>query len=123
LLSTLKKGEAIFTLPDQVPGKGGGEWANFFGQPAYTQTLLARLHQSTGAVPLLLFAERLAWGRGYHMHIEPLGADLSGTLAQATAQLNAALERMIRKQPSQYLWSYNRYKKPGGVDFPAGAHK
>ncbi len=30
-------------------------------------------------------------------------------------QLNAAMERLIRRFPAQYLWGYNRYKAPSGV--------
>lgn len=118
LLGALKKGEAVGMLPDQVASKGEGAWANFFGRPAYTPTLVSRLYQSTGAVPLLMFGERLPDGRGYRVHIEPLQADLGGDKQQAANQLNAALEQLIRKYPAQYLWSYNRYKQPGGVAPP-----
>lgn len=118
LLTALKKGEAVGILPDQVASKGEGVWADFFGRAAYTPTLVARLHQSTGAVPLLMFGERLAHGQGYRIHIEPLPADLSGDKQQAANALNAALEQLIRQYPAQYLWSYNRYKRPGGVELP-----
>ncbi|MDR3391193.1 MAG: lysophospholipid acyltransferase family protein [Sulfuriferula sp.] len=121
LLTALKKGEAVGVLPDQVASKGEGVWANFFGRPAYTPTLVARLHQSTGAVPLLMFGERLPHGQGYIVHIEPLQADLSGDKQLASIALNAALEQLIRKFPAQYLWSYNRYKRPGGVEPPETA--
>ena len=43
LMRALRAGEAIGMLPDQVPGKGDGVWAPFFGKPAYTMTLAARL--------------------------------------------------------------------------------
>ena len=118
LLAALKKGEAVGILPDQVASKGDGAWADFFGRPAYTPTLVARLHQSTGAVPLLMFGERLQHGQGYCIHIEPLQANLSGNKQHAARQLNAALEQLIRQYPAQYLWSYNRYKQPGGVAPP-----
>ncbi|NOT16650.1 MAG: lysophospholipid acyltransferase family protein [Sulfuriferula sp.] len=115
LLTALKKGEAVGILPDQVASRGDGIWANFFGRPAYTPTLVTRLHQSTGAVPLLMYGVRLPRGLGYDIHIEPLQADLSGDKQLACNALNHALEQLIRKFPAQYLWSYNRYKQPGGV--------
>jgi KDO2-lipid IV(A) lauroyltransferase len=34
--------------------------------------------------------------------------------------LNRSLEQLIRRRPEQYLWSYNRYKVPAGVQPPAG---
>ena len=72
LLKTLKSGGNIIILPDQVPGQGDGVWANFFGKPAYTMTLLPRLALSTDAVVLFFFAERLPQGQGYQVHIEPM---------------------------------------------------
>ena len=119
LLTALKKGDAVGVLPDQVASRGEGVWADFFGRPAYTPTLVARLHQSTGAIPLLMFGERLPHGEGYIIHIEPLQADLGGDKQLASIALNTALEQLIRKFPAQYLWSYNRYKRPGGIEPPA----
>jgi Kdo2-lipid IVA lauroyltransferase/acyltransferase len=65
LLKTLKKGGTIGLLPDQVPQQGEGVWANFFGKPAYTMTLPAKMQQMTGATILLSYAERLPKGAGF----------------------------------------------------------
>jgi KDO2-lipid IV(A) lauroyltransferase len=46
LLKALKRHEAVGMLPDQVPGTGEGVWADFFGRPAYTMTLAARLTEA-----------------------------------------------------------------------------
>ncbi len=43
LMQALKRGEAIGILPDQIPAAGEGEWADFFGKPAYTMTLAGKL--------------------------------------------------------------------------------
>lgn len=116
LYKALKRGEAIGLLPDQVPGRGEGEWANFFGRPAYTMTLVGRLVQSSGAAILMAYAERLPQGRGYVIRIAPLELIPD---QPASAQINAALENIVRACPAQYLWSYNRYKIPAGVTPPA----
>jgi len=115
LYKALKRGEAIGLLPDQVPSQGEGEWADFFGRPAYTMTLAGRLAQSSGATVLIAYSERLPRGQGYVIHVEPLLLDFSASVPQ---QVNAALERAIRACPAQYLWSYNRYKIPRGVSAP-----
>ena len=118
LYKALKRGEAIGLLPDQVPSRGEGEWANFFGRPAYTMTLVGRLAESSDATVLIVYSERLPHGQGYVIHFEPLVLDFAVPVPQ---QINAALERVIRACPSQYLWSYNRYKIPRGVQPPTTA--
>ena len=117
LLKALKSGETIGLLPDQAPGTGEGIWAPFFGRPAYTMTLAARL-ADTGAMVLMFRAERLSWGRGYHLHVAPLSVPLVGDLANRTAQINVEIEHLIRRCPGQYLWAYNRYKTPAGAEPP-----
>lgn len=117
LMKALRRGEAIGMLPDQVPGKGEGIWVPFFGRPAYTMTLAARLAES-GATVLLAYAERLLYGAGYHLKLRPLAAPLAGTLEERAAQLNRELEDLIRECPGQYLWGYNRYKIPAGAPAP-----
>ncbi|MDD5299662.1 MAG: lysophospholipid acyltransferase family protein [Gallionella sp.] len=116
LYKALKRGEAIGLLPDQVPSQGEGEWVNFFARPAYTMTLVSRLAESSGATVLIAYSERLPRGQGYVIHVEPLPLDFSAPVPQ---QINAALERVICACPEQYLWSYNRYKIPRGVQPPA----
>ncbi|MGP1677738.1 MAG: lysophospholipid acyltransferase family protein [Burkholderiales bacterium] len=116
LLRALKRGEAIGILPDQAPGVGEGEWAEFFGRPAYTMTLAGRLAEAAGAQTILAYAERLPRGRGYHLHLEPMPAPLAGESPART--LNRALEGLIRLCPAQYGWGYNRYKVPAGAQAP-----
>lgn len=118
LLGALKRGEAIGVLPDQVASIGDGVWAPFFGRWAYTPTMTVRLIQSTGAIPFMVYAERLSWGRGYRIHFDALTAPLPKDRAEATAALNREVEHVIRKLPAQYMWGYNRYKKPGGAEPP-----
>ena len=115
MMRALKRGEAVGLLPDQVPPDGMGVWVPFFGKPAYTMTLAARLVQQTGAVPLLIWGERLARGAGYTVRVSDLGETLPAadpTQAESAAIINRAMERLIRQCPQQYLWGYNRYKQP-----------
>ncbi|HEX8964607.1 MAG TPA: lysophospholipid acyltransferase family protein [Rhodocyclaceae bacterium] len=118
LIKALKSGEAAGMLPDQAPGAGEGIWAPFFGRPAYTMTLAARLAE-TGATVLFAYAERLHYGAGYHLKLFPLSRPLEGSLEQRVAQINGELESLIRHCPEQYLWGYNRYKAPSGAPKPA----
>ncbi len=112
LVKALRSGQALGILPDQVPPLGLGVWADFFGQSAYSMTLPARLAKQTGATILLAWGERLAHGAGYCVHLRPFAASLSDAPAQAAAQINAAMESLVRECPQQYLWGYARYKAP-----------
>jgi KDO2-lipid IV(A) lauroyltransferase len=117
MLQALKRGEGVGVLPDQVASKGDGVWAPFFGRPAFTPTLTFRLIAATGAVPLILFCERLRWGRGFRLHILPAPVLPDDPVAAAT-RLNAAIEDLIRRYPDQYLWTYRRYKRPHDAPAP-----
>ncbi len=112
LYRALRRGEAIGVLPDQAPGVGEGEWADFFGRPAYTMTLVTRLQQTSGATVIMAFAERLAQGRGYRLHLQAVTGPLD------PSALNRAVEAVVRSRPAQYLWGYNRYKVPAGAKEP-----
>ena len=114
LMRALKKGETVGMLPDQVPPEGMGVWAPFFGRPAYTMTLAARLAQQTGAALAILWCERLPGGAGYVVRAQPLAhppADGDDEVAAATA-INRSMEAVIAQCPAQYLWGYHRYKAP-----------
>ncbi len=118
MIKALRRGEAVGLLPDQVPPQGQGQWSPFFGRDAYTMTLAVRLAQQTGAAVVLVRCERLARGRGYVVHFEPLPAPLAEDADTAVLQINQAMEHLVRQSPGQYLWGYGRYKEPR-VDMPA----
>jgi KDO2-lipid IV(A) lauroyltransferase len=113
MLKALKAGQAVGLLPDQVPPEGLGVWAPLFERPAYTMTLSTRLAAQTGATVLLAWGERLRRGGGYRVHLRPWGlGEMAADAGVAAAQVNAAMEALIRECPQQYLWGYARYKQP-----------
>jgi len=110
LFKVLKDGGAVGILPDQQPKMGDGVFAPFFGHQALTMTLVNRLAERTGAIVLYGWVERTSDDLEYALHVEPAGpavADPDPVLA-ATA-LNAGLERIARRDPTQYQWTYKRY--------------
>jgi KDO2-lipid IV(A) lauroyltransferase len=119
LLKALKRGEVIGLLPDQVPSNGEGVWADFFGKPAYTMTLPAKLQKMSGAPIILAYAERLPRGRGYVIRFIRFDQPLGETAEQQALAINAAMEKLIARCPAQYYWSYARYKTPSGVESAA----
>ena len=113
VLAALKRREAVGFLPDQVPGEGEGEWAEFFGELAYTATLAPRLAQRAEVACFLAYAERLPRGAGYRIVLQTLPPPRPGETP--VRHLNRALEDLVRECPGQYLWGYNRYKTPRGA--------
>jgi Kdo2-lipid IVA lauroyltransferase/acyltransferase len=118
LFKLLKDGGVAGILPDQQPKAGDGEFAPFFGTPALTMTLLPRLAQRTGATVLAGYCERIgddADGPLFALRFEPAPADIADPL-QGIAALNAMVERVARRDPAQYQWTYKRSSIP-----PAGS--
>ncbi len=119
LLAALKRKEAIWVLPDQKANKGEGEWVPLFGRWGYMPTLLYRLAQSTGSRPVMLYCERLSWGRGYRVVIEPL-PELPADTPAAMRVANRAMEAAVARLPAQYLWSYDLFRLRRGETPPEG---
>jgi len=118
LLAALKRRETVFLLPDQVPAQGEGQWQPFFGRPAYTMTLAARLTEMSQVQPFMVCGERLPGGAGFRLHFLAPDPPLEGSTEARTLAINRNVENLVRRCPSQYLWGYNRYKVPSGVEPP-----
>ena len=118
VLRHLRDGGCTVVLPDQVPGRGEGEWVDFFGRPAYTMTLVARLQQATDAAIVFCYARRLPRGEGYALVLREMEGALPRERAAAARRINEEVEKLVRECPEQYLWGYNRYKRPAGAPPP-----
>jgi KDO2-lipid IV(A) lauroyltransferase len=119
LFKLLQGGGVVGILPDQQPKAGDGVFAPFFGKPALTMTLLPRLAARTGAVVLLAYCERIAPQAGapaFALRVEAAPVEIAASdPAVGAAALNAAVERIARRDPAQYQWTYKRYtlRPPG----------
>lgn len=87
----------------------------FFGVPAATVSVMSELGQRADAAVLAYGFQRQDDGR-YRLWIEPAWEPLPP--AQDAARYMAWLERMVRAQPSQYMWVHRRFKTrpPGSPD-------
>ncbi len=115
LFRALQAGEVVGITPDQQPKLGNGEFAPFFGMQALTLSLIPKLAARSGATVLMGFAERGADGR-FEVHFQPADPAVADPdLARATAAMNAGIEAVARRDPSQYQWTYKRYtlRPPG----------
>jgi KDO2-lipid IV(A) lauroyltransferase len=123
LFKALKNGESILVLPDQVTDADAGAsvFVPFFGITADTNVLLPNLALRTKAAVVFAFAERLPKGGGFHVHFRanpPLEGEPS--VENMARHVNEGLEHCIRSLPTQYAWSYKRFR--GSPDLPASPY-
>lgn len=114
LVKRLRAGGVVGILPDQQPKAGEGEFATFFGQPALTMTLYSKLAARTGAAMVVAFTERQPDGR-YAVHFQPMPAAVAGDGPEALDALNRTIQDVASRDPSQYQWTYKRFRiRPPG---------
>lgn len=83
----------------------------FFGHPALTSPIVARLSERTGAPVVPMFGEELAGGR-YRIEALPPMRPLPGEDEVAlTRRYLETLETRIRARPELWLWLHRRWKR------------
>jgi KDO2-lipid IV(A) lauroyltransferase len=115
MLAQLKRGGGVGILIDQRVREEQGIEVPFFGHPAWTHPILARVVRKTGApvVPTFAICERP--GR-YSLRYEApvLVEELPAAEREdvpLTARFMAILEAAIRERPEQWLWYHDRWKQ------------
>jgi KDO2-lipid IV(A) lauroyltransferase len=81
-------------------------------------TLEGRLQEASDAALVFCYAERLPRGEGFALHVHALEEPLPRDRREAARRVNAMVEKLVIACPSQYLWGYNRYKRPAGAPPP-----
>jgi KDO2-lipid IV(A) lauroyltransferase len=82
-------------------------------------TLIAALAEKTKARLVMCICTRERDGFRLRTHtLPPLPSPQFEGDTAPTRAINAAVEDAIAQCPEQYLWSYNRYKQPGGAPPP-----
>ena len=112
----LIRGEVVGILADQVPNVGDGVWAKFFDQYAYTTSFPIKLARQVNVATLFVAAERLGLGKGWIIKSRLMPQAFPDCLIDACTEMNQYFEEMIVSKPHQYMWSYNRYKRPVGAE-------
>jgi KDO2-lipid IV(A) lauroyltransferase len=108
LLRALQNGEVVGITPDQQPRKGGGEFIPFFGRPALTLSLIAKLAQRTGTPVLFAYTERS--GDGFDVVFEAEEPALhDAALDIALTAMNRRVQAIAERDFRQYQWTYKRF--------------
>jgi len=115
VLAQLKKGGGVGILIDQRVREDQGVEVPFFGHPAWTPGVLARLARRTLAPVVPTFALCDKPGHYRLRYDEPVVVkDLNDNELEEvplTARLMAILEAAIREDPDQWLWYHDRWKQ------------
>ena len=91
-----------------------GQKISFFNHPAYTTMIPAQLVLKYNCKLVPIFLERKE-NINFEMTIhEPYKVKKTGNndedIKNITLQINQIIEKMIIKNPTQWIWSHNRWK-------------
>jgi len=108
LLSFFKNGSSVALMIDQRVSEGIK--SNFFKYEALTTTIPAQFAKKFNCKIVPIYIERLK-DVNFKLTIhEPLKYSNDYSVESITQNLNSLLEKMILKNPEQWIWSHNRWK-------------
>ena len=108
LLSFFKKKTSIALMIDQRVSQGIK--SNFFKHKAFTTTIPAQFVKKFKCKVVPIYIERIK-GINFKLTIhEPLVYSGDESIESITLDLNFLLEKLILKNPDQWIWSHNRWK-------------
>jgi len=108
LLSFFKSKTSIALMIDQRVSQGVR--SNFFHHEAFTTTIPAQFVKKFKCKIVPIYIERTQ-GVNFTLTIhDPLEYSSAETVESITLSLNILLEKMILKNPEQWIWSHNRWK-------------
>ena len=87
-----------------------GEDIKFFNRSAKTTTIPAQLANKYGCSIVPVYIERI---NKFHFKLyfnKPIKFDDKSSVEQISLELNKILEKMILKNPDQWIWSHDRWK-------------
>ena len=109
IIENLKKGSSIALMIDQRVREGSK--VNFFGSLATTTTIPAQLVKKYKCDLVPIYIERKSKFH-FKMYVsKPIKVSESKTIEEITQFLNTVLEQMIVKNPLQWIWTHDRWKK------------
>ena len=112
VIKKVKDGYSIALMVDQRVGQAPK--IPFFGEPAHTTTIPAQLALKYDCKLVPIFLERKE-DVNFEMTVhEPYEIQKTGNVdadtKNITLKINQIIEKMIIKNPTQWLWSHNRWK-------------
>jgi len=108
LLQYFKEGSSIALMIDQRVSEGIS--VKLFDRECLTTTIPAQLFKKHGCEIIPVYIERINKFNFKIYFEKPLNFETNETIENITLKLNRVLERMILKNPDQWIWSHNRWK-------------
>ena len=108
LLLNFKKGTSIALMIDQRVSEGIR--VDLFNEKALTTTIPAQFIKKFGAKIIPVHIERINVEKFNITFQDPIKFSKDSNIESITYKLNNILEEMIKKNPSQWIWSHNRWK-------------
>ena len=109
LLECIKKGSSVALMIDQRVTEGSK--VDFFGKEATTTTIPAQLIKKYECLLVPVYIERFN-KFNFKIYIsKPININKNKTIDEITIYLNRVLEKMILKNPTQWIWTHDRWKK------------
>jgi len=114
MVEVLRSGGVLSFLADQDAGERG-MFVDFFGRPASTHKAIALLAIEHRAPVVVGYARRIGPGFRYEVGCDEVidPSEWTGTADDArllTQRYTSSLERIVRRDPDQYLWLHRRWK-------------
>ncbi len=115
LVASLRRGETVGILADVHVQPQYGVFCEFFGRPASTSPLVARLARRTGAAVVVGYVVWDAARKRHRLIVEPppvlvQTADEAFDVQENTVRLTRCWEAIVRRYPDQWLWIHRRWK-------------
>ncbi len=108
LLKYFKNGTSIALMIDQRVSEG--IYSNFFNQKALTTTIPAQFVKKFNANVVPIYVERFEENKFKIKIYKKIQFSKEETIESITLYLNKILEKMIIKNPDQWIWTHNRWK-------------
>ena len=109
LLRALKRNEFIGVLPDSVASHGDGVWVDFFGNQVFATTLSAKMVSFKDAITFVVGSFRVSGG--FDLEFVPY-IKKTDDISVVVQDIYGIIEKMVAKAPTQYFWSYDRFRTP-----------
>jgi KDO2-lipid IV(A) lauroyltransferase len=109
LVKKLRANGLVGILPDSVASSGDGVWVKFFDQPVFATTLAAKMVLFPKSRAFIVGSRRVKGG--FNLEFIPFQT-ISTDVVEVVQEIYQVIERLVLEAPTEYYWSYDRFRVP-----------